>query len=255
MTEQDNIVPPQSQHLLIVDKKQKLFRLSRTESGNDSSHYIVAGIREKPREGEKGSRKGKGSLLPQLPMNVDHTFSRSPLPLKRDHKPPKQDLASCPQTPKKPGPSTFEALFTPPPRMPWQPIQPVLMSLDVQARSVTSVSDCSTRLVEIDIGADRDEATVRHQDLHVGWRPSYLHKIRYPGKWLLINTYTAFISGLGTSEEVNIGRVIVVLAYVIDIMVFIEDLPAKMVPRNFLVTAMLSPRHSYHTLADTSKHP
>ncbi|KAF8525455.1 hypothetical protein BU17DRAFT_62611 [Hysterangium stoloniferum] len=62
-------------------------------------------------------------------------------------------------------------------------------------------------------------------------------------------------SGLGTSEEANIGRVIVVLAYVIDLMVFIEDPPAKMVPRNFLVTAMLSPRYSYHTLADTSKHP
>ncbi|KAF8494485.1 hypothetical protein BU17DRAFT_72562 [Hysterangium stoloniferum] len=42
---------------------------------------MAADTREKPREGEKGSRKGQGSLLPQLPMNVDHTFSRSPLPL------------------------------------------------------------------------------------------------------------------------------------------------------------------------------
>ncbi|KAF8503987.1 hypothetical protein BU17DRAFT_71699 [Hysterangium stoloniferum] len=38
-------------------------------------------------------------------------------------------------------------------------------------------------------------------------------KIRYQGKWLLINTYTAFISRLGTSEEANIGRVIVVMAH------------------------------------------
>ncbi|KAF8513831.1 hypothetical protein BU17DRAFT_68627 [Hysterangium stoloniferum] len=103
-------------------------------------------------------------------------------------------------------------------------------------------------------GADRDEATVQHQDHHVGWEVLLQHKtcggapkggFRYPGKWLLINTYTAFISGLGTSEEANIGRVIVVLAYVIDLMVFIEDSPAKMVPRNFLVTAMLSPRYSH----------
>ncbi|KAF8526681.1 hypothetical protein BU17DRAFT_62161 [Hysterangium stoloniferum] len=60
---------------------------------------------------------------------------------------------------------------------------------------------------------------------------------------------------LGTSEEAKIGRVIVVMVHVIDLMVFIEDSPAKMVPHNFLVTAMLSPRYSYHTLADTSKHP
>ncbi|KAF8499428.1 hypothetical protein BU17DRAFT_72223 [Hysterangium stoloniferum] len=56
-------------------------------------------------------------------------------------------------------------------------------------------------------------------------------------------------------EEAKIGRAMVVLAHVIDLMVFIEDSPAKMVPCNFLVTAMLSPRYSYHTLADTSKHP
>ncbi|KAF8498016.1 hypothetical protein BU17DRAFT_72361 [Hysterangium stoloniferum] len=80
-------------------------------------------------------------------------------------------------------------------------------------------------------------------------------KSEYWGKWLLINMYTAFISRLGTSEEGNIGRVIVVMAHVIDLMVFIEDSPAKMVPRNFPVTAMLSPRYVYHTLVDTSKHP
>ncbi|KAF8508308.1 hypothetical protein BU17DRAFT_70859 [Hysterangium stoloniferum] len=56
---------------------------------------------------------------------------------------------------------------------------------------------------------------------------------------------------LGTSEEANIGRVIVVMGHVIDLMVFIEDSPAKMVPRNFLVTAMLSPRYSYHTPPST----
>ncbi|KAF8503186.1 hypothetical protein BU17DRAFT_101751 [Hysterangium stoloniferum] len=42
---------------------------------------MAADIPENPREGKKGSRKGKGSLLPQLPINVDHTFSRLPLPL------------------------------------------------------------------------------------------------------------------------------------------------------------------------------
>ncbi|KAF8511420.1 hypothetical protein BU17DRAFT_69667 [Hysterangium stoloniferum] len=86
----------------------------------------------------------------------DHTFSRSSLPLNGIIT-PKQDLAPCPQTPKKSAPSTFEALFTPPPRMPVQPIQPAVMSLDVQARSVTSKqhwgSDFSTRFVEIDIAA------------------------------------------------------------------------------------------------------
>ncbi|KAF8500096.1 hypothetical protein BU17DRAFT_72132 [Hysterangium stoloniferum] len=65
----------------------------------------------------------------------------------------------------------------------------------------------------------------------------------------------AVLPALGTSEEGNIGRVIVVMAHVIDLMVFIEDSPAKMVPRNFPVTAMLSPRYVYHTLVDTSKHP
>ncbi|KAF8499472.1 hypothetical protein BU17DRAFT_72218 [Hysterangium stoloniferum] len=60
---------------------------------------------------------------------------------------------------------------------------------------------------------------------------------------------------LGTSEEANISRVIVVMAHVIDLMLLIEDSPAKMVPRNFLVTAMVSPRYSYYTLVDTSKHP
>ncbi|KAF8496079.1 hypothetical protein BU17DRAFT_72481 [Hysterangium stoloniferum] len=97
--------------------------------------------------------------------------------------------------------------------------------------------------------------TRRVEEHQRGLRPSYPPKIRYPGKWLLINTYIAFISGLGTSEEAKIGRVIVVLAHVIDLMVFIEDSPAKTVPRNFLVTAMVSPRYSYHTSADTSKHP
>ncbi|KAF8499467.1 hypothetical protein BU17DRAFT_102760 [Hysterangium stoloniferum] len=65
----------------------------------------------------------------------------------------------------------------------------------------------------------------------------------------------AVLPALGTSEEANIGRVIVVMAHVIDLMVFIKDSPAKMVPRNFPVTAMLSPRYAYHTLVDTSKHP
>ncbi|KAF8495644.1 hypothetical protein BU17DRAFT_103568 [Hysterangium stoloniferum] len=53
--------------------------------------------------------------------------------------------------------------------------------------------------------------------------------------------HKAVLPTLGTSEEANIGRVIVVMGHVIDLMVFIEDSPAKMVPRNFLVTAMLSP--------------
>ncbi|KAF8508316.1 hypothetical protein BU17DRAFT_70868 [Hysterangium stoloniferum] len=143
--EQDNIVPPQSQHLLIVDNEVEAFSFKQRVSSKPANSVskcfqliaMAADIREKPRDGEKGSRKGKGSLLPQLPKNVDHTFSRSPLPLNGIIT-PKQDLAPCPQMPKKSAPSTFEALFTPPPRMPLQPIQPAVMSLDIQARSVTS---------------------------------------------------------------------------------------------------------------------
>ncbi|KAF8498818.1 hypothetical protein BU17DRAFT_102961 [Hysterangium stoloniferum] len=54
---------------------------------------------------------------------------------------PNKDHVPCPQTPKQSVPSTFEGLFTPPPCMPLERIQPV-------------VSDFSTRFVEIDIIAD-----------------------------------------------------------------------------------------------------
>ncbi|KAF8494482.1 hypothetical protein BU17DRAFT_103745 [Hysterangium stoloniferum] len=69
-----------------------------------------------------------------------------------DHKPPQQDPAPYPQTPKQSVPSTFEALFMPPPCTPLQPIQPAVMPLDVQARSVTPKATLGQRLLDEDNG-------------------------------------------------------------------------------------------------------